>query len=172
MFKLTKFEREKNTYYLEYQVAHTDVYEHDIWFSPEPIIIYSVSNLEQLADYYRCFKFVEDLVMNIGRVGTGEPGNYLPFDRIVEEDEDKEHGVASVEWDMGTGVLFVMKDGTEHFIYAETDIGMPKEDGQFIEGLKFSGFSYIDENGQDFSVEIEKQLKCKTKPLSSGFFES
>ena len=86
----------------------------------------------------------------------GEPGNYLPFDRIVEEDEDKEHGVASVEWDMGTGVLFVMKDGTEHFIYAETDIGMPKEDGQFIEGLKFIGFSYIDENGQDFSVEIEK----------------
>ena len=156
MFTMTKLERNTDSYYIEYQTAHTDVYERDIWFDNQPILINSVSNLEELAEYYRCFKFVEELVMTIGRVGHGDAGEYLPFDRIVEEDEDKEDGVESVELDTRVGVLFKMKNGNEHFIHVGNDIGMPTEDGNFLEGLKFVGFTYIDENDQEFTIDIEK----------------
>lgn len=155
MFTLAEPTIKPSGFYLEYLTFHTDAYERDMGFENPLLFVSSVSNLDQLADFYRCFKFVEDIVMKIGRVGNGLQGEYLPFERIVEEDEDQESGVGQVEWDSGVGVLFTMKDGTEHFVHVSNDIGMPTEDGNFLEGLQFINFTYVDEQGNEFLVAIK-----------------
>lgn len=148
MLKLTPIDSVKNKFVLNYSVCHTGNNDRNFWMPADSFILHDIENEDDLKEYLECFDIVKSEV-DQARMGHGTAAEYIDFGKYVDSGQyDK------VEWTHAEGVSFI-KNGKEYFIDIEDDIGMPTEDGHFLQGIRLDYIGYFDENGIEHYVNIE-----------------
>jgi len=148
MLKLTPVGSITNKFTFNYSVCHTGNNDRDFWVGSDSFILHDIENENDLKEYLECFDIVKNEV-DQARSGLGIPAENIDFDKYVDSGQYEK-----VEWTHAEGVSFI-KNGKEYFINIEDDIGMPTEDGHFLQGIRLDYIGYFDENGIEHYVTIE-----------------